>query len=184
MYEVEIKIELTEKERKDLVLALQKQGFVSKGITPQNDYYIEAKESPFTGFDLKRYRNEAGKYIYTEKIWELIDNLPFRKENEHEVTKKEFEAKIAEFPKALKIVKNRDWYKGSYQGIEISVTIDSVKFDHAVDVRHFIEAEIDIAEKKEVPKTKEFIRGFLKELFNKQEIVEAPGMFTMAFKQL
>ena len=60
MYEVEIKVELSGKERIDLIERFKTRGFLAKGITPQNDFYIEAKPSPYGRFDLKRYRQEGG----------------------------------------------------------------------------------------------------------------------------
>ena len=184
MYEIEIKVELTENEKQELIESFKRRNFTFKGITPQNDYYIEATESPYGGFNLKRYRNENSKFIYTEKVWELIEGQPFRKEDEYEASKEEFDSKIVEFPDALKIVKDREWFKGSYQYREISITIDSVKFDHSPVMRYFIEAEIDIPDKKDVVEAKELIANFLKEILDRQEIVESPGMFTMAFKKL
>jgi adenylate cyclase class IV len=184
MYEIEIKVELSNNERLELIESFKKRNFVSKGVTPQNDYYVEAHESPYGAFDLKRYRNEDGKFIYTEKVWELINEKPFRREDEHEVSKEEFEAKIVEFPNALKIVKDREWFVGSYQDAEISITIDSVKFNHSPDMRYFIEAEIGVTDKEVVSKTRELIENFLKDILNREEIVESPGMFKMAFRKL
>ncbi len=184
MYEVEIKVELTNSERLDVIESFKTKGFIFKGITPQNDYYIEAEESPHGGFNLKRYRKENEKFIYTEKIWEVLDETLCRKEDERVVSKEEFDSKIIEFPDALKIIKDREWFAGSYQGEEISITIDTVKFDHSDDVRYFIEAEIGVEDKENVIKTKELIENFLKEILNKDSIVESPGMFSMAFKRL
>ncbi len=184
MYEVEIKIELSDKERQEFIDVLKKNGFASKGVTPQNDYYVEAKESPHGGFDLKRFRNEAGKFIYTEKIWEMVDGQPVRKEDQHDVSSAEFEAKIAEFPQALKIVKDREWFAGSYKGRPISLTIDSVAFDHSPAQRYFTEAEIDVPNKEDVTKALELIKDFLKEMLNKPQLIEAPGMFDMAYGKL
>ena len=184
MYEVELKVELSVEEKDKLIESFREKGFSSKGITPQNDYYIEAKESPYGGFDLKRYRNEDGKFIYTEKIWEQSEDQLARKENEHEVSEDEFKAKITEFPDAITVKKDRAWFGGTFEGVSISITIDSVKFDHSPCMRYFMEAEIDVKDKKEVAKTKELIRSFLKEILDKSEIVEAPGMFSMALKKL
>lgn len=183
MYEVEIKVELTAQEKEKLILLFKERNFKSKGITPQRDFYVEAVESPFGGFNIKRYRDEVGRFFYTEKVWEEIDGKPIRKENEHEITADEFDAQILKFPNSLKIKKDREWSAGSYQGREISITIDSVKFDHSENIRYFIEAEIGVTDKKKVIETKEFIRQFLKEILGKVEIIEAPGMFTMAFKK-
>jgi adenylate cyclase class IV len=152
-------------------------------MTPQNDYYIEAKESPYGGYNIKRYRDEGAKFIYTEKVWEKIKGQPARREEEHEVSMEEFASRVAEFPNAVKIKKDREWFAGNYKDKDISITIDSVKFDHSPEVRHFIETEIDIADKNNVAETKALIGQFLKELLGKSEIVEAPGMFSMAFNK-
>jgi len=184
MYEVELKVELTDIERQKLLTLFKGAGFQSKGVTPQHDLYIEAKESPYGGFDLKRYRNEDGNYIYTEKVWEMIEGEPTRKEIEHAVSKEAFDAASAQFPDVLVIQKDREWFSGSYEGEEISITIDAVQFNHSAHMRYFIEAEIGIEDKHAVVKTKNLIKAFLKSILGKSEIIEAPGMFTMAFKRL
>lgn len=184
MYEVELKVELTEAERLQLLELFKERGFGFKCVTPQNDFYIEAKESQYRGFDLKRYRDENGKFIYTEKIWEMVGGEPIRKENEREVSKEEFDSAVAKFPNALIIKKDREWFYGLYEGREISITIDTVKFNHSPNVRYFIEAEITVEDKNEVMTTKELINKFLKSILGKSEIVESPGMFAMAFKGL
>lgn len=184
MYEVETKIELTIEEKQQLLWDFKGRGFLSEGITPQNDFYVEAKKSPHGGYDLKRYREESGKFIYTEKIWEIVDGQPVRRENEHGVSEKEFRSTIAQFPDALKIIKDREWYACKFRNVDISVTIDSIKFDHSKSMRYFIEAEIDVQDKKDVTKAKNLIKDFLKDILKRSEIVEAPGMFTMAFEKL
>ncbi|MES2437116.1 MAG: CYTH domain-containing protein [Patescibacteria group bacterium] len=183
MYEVELKVELTAEDKENLIAEFKARGFVAKGMTPQNDYYIEAKKSQYKGYDLKRYREEAGKYIYTEKIWEIVDDQPARRENEHEVTEPEFKSVIAQYPDAIKIIKDREWFAGEYQSTPISLTIDSVKFDHSPSMRFFTEAEIDVEDRTEVSKAKEIIELFLKDVLKKTEIVESPGMFMMAFEK-
>lgn len=184
MYEIETKVELTLEEKQKLIATFTREHFTSRGITPQHDVYIEAKESPHGGFDLKRYRHEGDEYLYTEKVWELIENRPFRKEDQHEVSKEKFASAIAEFPHALTIKKDREWFDGSYQGVPISLTIDSVKFDHSPGLRYFLEAEILVEDKSQVVATKELIAEFLRKILGKSEIVESPGMFTMGFKKL
>lgn len=179
MYEVEIKIELSESQKDTLVSTFKDRGYASKGNTPQNDYYIEAKPSPYGGLDLKRYRNEVGTFIYTEKVWELIDGKKFRKETEHTVSKEEFEKAVIDFPNAVKIIKNRAWFDGG----RMSLTIDSVKFDHSPSIRYFIEAEIGVTDKAELTKAKDEIKFFLQDILNTTALVEAPGMFTMAFEK-
>ncbi len=183
MYEVEIKVELTAEERESLLDLFKEKGFASKGVTPQNDFYIEALESPYGGYNLKRYRDEGGELIYTEKVWEEIDGKPARKEAEREASVEEFAAQLIEFPSSLKIKKDREWFAGDHKGASISITIDSVKFDHSPAMRYFIEAEIGVKDKKDVTATKELVRNFLKGILRKAEIVESPGMFTMAFKK-
>ena len=131
MYEVEIKVELTAKEREDLVAKFKAHGFTFKGITPQNDYYIEAKKSPYGGYDLKRYRKEAEKYIFTQKVWDTAGGQPARQENEHEVSKEEYESAVKQFPEATKVIKNREWFDAVFKDKKMSVTIDTTKFDHS-----------------------------------------------------
>ena len=45
-----------DEERERLIGEFKNKGFQSNGVTPQNDFYIEAKPSPFGTYDLKRYR--------------------------------------------------------------------------------------------------------------------------------
>lgn len=185
-YEVEYKVELTEDEAKTLKELFIARNFPSKGIDQQDDYYIEAKESPiYKGFDLKRYRNESGTIIYTEKIWEIAGNTPARKELEHIASQEEFEEAISKYPEAVKIKKQREWFTGNSKDLSnISITIDTVKFDHSPSIRYFIEAETNTDVINEVKDLKERIIEFLKDILNKDQIIESPGMFTMAFKKL
>jgi adenylate cyclase class IV len=183
MYEVELKVEITNKQREDLINLFKEKCFEFKGMTPQQDVYIQAEKSPYGGYDLKRYRNEDGKFIFTQKTWELIDDQLARKENEHEVTKEEFETTIPQYPNAISIKKDREWFAGNYQGKDISITIDSIKFDHSQGIRYFIEGEIDIEDKTKVTETKELIKSFLKDVLKTEEIIDSPGMFMMAFEK-
>ena len=68
MYEVELKVEITEKEKEELIKSFKVKNYLFKGITPQDDFYIEAKESPYGGQDLKRYRKEGGKFILQKRF--------------------------------------------------------------------------------------------------------------------
>lgn len=180
MYEVEIKVELTDAERQELRTALTEKGFSATKVTPQADYYVEVKDSPYGGRDLKRYRDEDGKLIYTEKIWEKHNGELARKENEREVTQEEFNEARAKYSKVPFIKKQREWFKGSYKNIPISFTIDTVELSNSKKNRYFVEAEIDVKDINEVSKTKEFLKGFLKDLLKKSEIIEAPGMASLA----
>lgn len=184
MYEVELKVELTAEEREELISLFKEQNFLFKGVTPQNDFWIDVRESPYGGLDFKRYRNEDGKLICTEKVSEIFDGQSIRKETERESSKDEYESKVIEYPNALKIRKDREWFSGIYEGVEISITIDSVKFEHSPNIRYFIEAEIGVSNKEDVAKTKEFIHEFLKKILNKSEIIVSPGMLSMVFKKL
>jgi len=183
MYEIEYKVEITREEREKLLKLFKEKGFKLKRITPQNDFYTEAEKSSFGGYDFKRYRNEDGKFIFTEKVWEKVGGEPVRKESENELSKDEFESIISKFPKAIKIKKDREWFAGSYKGKDISVTIDTVKFDHSFGTRYFIEGEILSGDKSKVSELKGLIIEFLKESLNKKEIINAPNMFTMAFEK-
>lgn len=49
---------------------------------------------------------------------------------------------------------------------------------------YYIEAEIDVEDKSDVIKTKNLIVSFLKFILDKDEIIESPDVFTMAFKKL
>ncbi len=183
MYEIEYKVEINQEEKNSLISKLGQKGFSNIGTTIQNDYYIEAKDSPYGGYDLKRYRDETDKIIYTEKIWEMADDQPARRENESEVSRAVFDSEIIKFPEAIKIKKQREWFKNSYQDLDISLTIDSVKFDHSPNMRYFVEAETNSDDKYKVKKLKQTVVSLLKELLNKDELVEASGMFTMALKK-
>jgi len=50
-------------------------------------------------------------------------------------------------------------------------------------VRYFLEAKVDVKDKNDAMKTKNLIQSFLQEVLQRPEIVEAPGMFAMAFEK-
>lgn len=187
MYEIEIKVELSEAEKDILVSTLPAHGFNFVESTPQDDFYVEAKKSEFEAYggkyDLKRYRHDADSYIYTEKVWELIGGKATRREIEREVSKEEFDAVVASFPEASRVTKQRDWYKGEFDGQPISFTIDSAKFTHSPSMRYFIEAEIGVEHADETVAARDTVLRFLKKILNRSEIVESPGMFTMVFEK-
>lgn len=188
MYEVEYKVELTMEERESALNSFKERNFIADGTDQQNDYYIEAKASPVykggvKGYDLKRYRDESGTIIYTEKTWEMVGDQPARMEKEHKVTSNVFETEIKKFPDAVKIRKQREWFKGIVANLPITITIDSVKFDHSPSMRYFIEAEVNTTDINKVKELKEVVIAFLKDVLHKDELVESPGMFTMAFKK-
>ncbi len=184
MYEVECKVEITEEEKEGLIKLFKERGFAAEGTDQQNDYYVEAKDSPvYEGYDLKRYRDESGTIFYTEKIWEMAGGVPARKELEHEVTREEFESEIAKFPNSINIRKRREWFAGKHGDADVSVTIDSVKFDHSPGLRYFIEAETNTNDIDEVKALKDAMIEFLKDVLGKDQIIESPGMFTMALKK-
>ena len=186
MYEVEMKIELSEEEKVLLEKTFIEKGFELIKTTPQKDCYVEAERSPFydegASYDVKRYRNENGLYIYTEKIWEKINDDVARKQEEYEVTKEKFEEATRSCPTTVSIKKIRDWYSGAHEGYDISLTIDTVDFDHSSDTRYFVEAEISVEDKGNVQPTKEIIESFFKSVLEKDEIIQSPSMFTMAFE--
>ena len=186
-YEVEIKVEVTEAKRLELLQKFLELCFVDMGVVSQQDYYTKAVLSQYgdpKAFDIERYRSEGGEFFFTKKDWEVEGGKPVRKEDEREITQGEFDSAVADQPNALKIVKDRHWVKASFEGVDISLSIDSVKFDHSPSVRHFMEPEILVEEKAKVPETKEFLRRFVSFLLGTPQIVEAPGMFAMAFKKL
>jgi adenylate cyclase class IV len=187
MYEVELKVELTKEEKQKLEKAFKERGFEFRKQTPQKDYYVEAKKSPYYDqggkYNLRRYRDEDGELIYTAKIWEMVDEHLARQEEEYEVSREKFDEEIQKYPEAIKIEKARDWYWGKYKGQKISLTIDTVDFDHSPETRYFFEAEIDVDDKDKTKETKDLIRDFIKEVLVKEEVVEAPGMFSMAFEK-
>jgi adenylate cyclase class IV len=139
MYEVELKAELTKEEKKKLEQAFKERGFEFRKQTPQKDYYVEAKKSPYYDqggkYDLRRYRDEDEELIYTAKIWEMIDGHLARQEEEYEVSREKFDEEIKKYPEAIKIEKVRDWYWVEYKGQKISLTMDTVDFDHSPETR-------------------------------------------------
>lgn len=187
MYEVELKVELTKDEKKSLVKTFEERGFEFRKTTPQKDYYIEAKKSPYYeqggSYDLKRYRDEDNKLIYTAKTWEMVNGNLARQEEEFEVSRDKFDEEIQKYQEAIKIEKVRDWYLGEYRGEKISLTVDTVDFDHSPETRYFMEAEIDVDDKNKTKSTKDLINDFLKDILGKDEVIEAPGMFKMAFEK-
>jgi adenylate cyclase class IV len=181
MYEVEYKVEITKKERAELITLFKKSSFVDEGINLQNDFYVEVKNSAFGGFDFKRYRTEGKKALYTQKIWEKINGINTRKETEKEISVSELVSEIDRYPDCLKISKERKSFSGKYKEQEIHIDMDSVKFSHSPEVRYFIEAEVLTDEKEKVEKLRELVAAFLKESLGRNEIIESPGMFDMAF---
>lgn len=182
-YEVEIKIEITAEEREKLLAKFKERNFVSKGTTQQNDYYIHAEATPIGAYDIQRYRKDDDEYIYTEKFMEMVEGSLARRENQHSVTKEEFESKIQEFPNAVKIQKRREWFDAKNNGVDVSVIIDTVKFDHSPNVRYFIEPEMNTQDKTKVKEMREGLANFLRDLLEKSELIESPGMFHMAFEK-
>lgn len=180
MYEVELKVEITATERTGLLTRLGDRGFLSDGVSSQEDYYIQVEKSEHGGNNIKRYRHEDDKYIYTEKMWEMVGDTLARHEDEHEVSKEEFESKLTEFSGATKIVKRREWFGGKDSLGDISIVIDTVKFDHSLADRYFVEAEIIVENKEKVKETKERIKNFLKDILDTNDIILAPGMCAMA----
>jgi adenylate cyclase class IV len=184
MYEIEYKVEITESEREKLTVLLVAKGFDAKPAIKQKDFYIEAAESPLGGFNLRRYRDEGDRVFYTEKIWEDINGEKFRKEIEREISREEFTLEIKKYPNAMKIVKERFSFFGTYEDNKIHVDLDTVKFDHSPTVRYFIEAEVMSDNRKKVKSLRQLVISFLKESLGMSHIQESPGMFTMAFKRL
>jgi hypothetical protein len=184
MYEVEFKIEITSEQESLVVTELTNRSFVSEEVFPINDFFIEAKKSEHGGYDLKRYRQEGNAYIFTEKTWEKKDGMLARKEDEYEVSKEQFESVIAQHPEAIKIIKNRKEFHGNFEEKDITVAIDHVHFDHSPNTRFFIEGEILVPAIEEVEASRAFIKRFLLDLLGLDDVIESPGMFTMAMKKI
>lgn len=184
MYEVEFKVEITKTEREDVIKKLLENNFLDGGSTSQLDCYIEAKESPYGGFDTKRFRQEGDKFIYTEKIWELMDGEMIRREEEKEVSEEEFLSGINSTNDSITIKKDRQKLDGFYDGYKLHVDMDTVKFDHSVSERYFLETEILTDDKAQVKELREFIHKFLVFILDRDDVVEASGMFSMAFLKL
>lgn len=190
MYEVEIKIEINYWKCRDIFARLLSDGFVDMGVLAQFDYYTEARLSDYgepKAFDTERYRSEGGRFFHTKKYWEIVKGRkPIRKEEEREITAKDFESIIATHPTALKISKDRHRFEGSFRGREVHVSIDSVKFGHSDMLRHFLEPEILVKDRGEVLSTKDFLYQFVADLLGCEvsEIREAPGMFAMAYYKI
>ena len=183
MYEVELKVEITAEEKERVITNLKNSGFVEKDYVAQIDCYVEAEKSPHGGYNLKRYRNEDGKIFYTQKTWEMENGELARKEEERESSQVEFDEGLKKSSHPITIKKDRQSFDGSYKDTKIHIDMDTIKFDHSSDMRYFIETEIITAQKEEVKNIREFIREFLKKLLEKSELIEAPGMFTMAFEK-
>jgi adenylate cyclase class IV len=186
MYETEVKVEISGEILGVLLHLFAKLGFVDLGTTPQEDRYVEAVVSRGNAFDIKRYRAEGDKFYYTEKVWEEEDGLPVQKEIEREIGADEFRIAKETIPAVIQIDKNRHSFTASWKGREINLSIDTVKFGHSEKIRHFLEAEIIVKDKSEVPATKVFIQEFLADMLgmNTSQILEAPGMFALAFNKL
>ncbi|MBP9711431.1 MAG: CYTH domain-containing protein [Candidatus Pacebacteria bacterium] len=183
MYEVEYKVEITKEERAKLVQTLTRDGFISRDTVHQDNYYTEATKLAEGGYNIKRYRDEGKNILYTEKETEIVDGNKITKETEREVTRAEFMKVIESGPIILKLSKDRQSWAGKYQNTTMHVDMDNVKFDHSENIRYFVEAEILVENKEEIPITKGLIIAFLKIIIEREELVEALGMFNMAFNK-
>lgn len=186
MYETEVKVELTDEVLERVLGFFKEKQYADWGTVPQEDLYVEATPSPYGAFDIKRYRADGESFFYTEKVWEGEGETRVRKEVEREVSADEYLHAKTNLPAVVRIAKDRHSLTAIYRGRQISLSIDSVKFDHSPRVRHFFEAEIIVESRELVAETQKFIRQFIAEVLNIQEsdIIEAPGMFALAFKKL
>lgn len=184
MYEVEFKVEITKTEREAVLGRLLENNFIDGGSASQLDCYIEAKESPYGGFDTKRFRHEGDEFIYTEKVWELMNGEMIRHEEEREISKEEFLSGLNSVNNPITIKKERQKLDGYYEGVKIHIDMDTVKFDHSVSERYFLETEILTEDKAQVKELREFIHKFLVFTLDRDDVVEASGMFSMAFLKL
>lgn len=186
MYETEIKVELSVEKLQRLLGFIRRERYTDLGVTPQEDLYVEATPSPHGSFDIKRYRADGPTFFYTEKVWEGEGEARVRREIEREITSDEYRQAKENLTPVVRITKDRYNFSANYGGRSLHLSIDNVKFDHSPQVRRFFEAEIIVRDKSEVPETKEFIRRFIAEALGIQvaDIVEAPGMFALAYKKL
>ena len=184
MYEVEYKVEITKKERDELIELFEKEGFLKKPETFLKDYFPEVNKSEYGGFNPIRYRDEGVRVIYTKKTWEKFNNEKIRKEIEHEVSREDLEFVLAQNTDTFTIQKHRQSFSGKYDGLDIHIDMDRVKFDHSPGERYFIEAETMSENKENVEKLRKLMIEFIKKSLNKTELIESPGMFSMAYKKL
>ncbi len=183
MYEVELKTEITAEEKEQIIANLKNSGFTEKGSMAQIDYYVESEKSSYGGYNLKRYRNEDGNIFYTQKTWEMVNGERARKEEERKSSLDELSEGLKTSSHPITIKKDRQSFEGSYKDIKIHIDMDTIKFDHSTSMRYFIETEILTSNQKEIKEMREFIAEFLKQLLRKLELIESPGMFTMAFEK-
>jgi hypothetical protein len=183
VYEVEFKAELTLAERDALAARLAAEGFAAGDPLSLVDTYVEATDSPHGGYDLRRYRDEGGRIIFAEKVWELVGGSLARREAEREASREEMVAAIAASANPVRIAKTRQPYSGRWGGRDLHVDVDTVQFDHSPGPRYFAEAEIVTPDGAGAPALKEELRGFLAGLLGRDELPEAWGMFTMALKK-
>ena len=105
-----------------------------------------------------------------------------RREEEEEVSLKELQEETSKIPDSVNIEKTREYFGGKYQGTDLLVSIDSVTFGHSEGERYFIEAEVCVEKKEDTQEAEHVVKNFLRNLLATQDLVESPGMFSMAFE--
>lgn len=184
MYEVERKVEITRDEREKLVALFRARGYRERPLVMQEDAYIEAKKSPFGGYDHKRYRKEGDRIIYTEKSWEdAPGGGRARREIERDADEEERAGALSLCAAPIIIRKERLSFEGEHDGRAMHIDMDSVAFSHSPDERCFIEAELIARTKDDVSRFEDAVWSFLRDALGRDDLVESPGMFTMAFEK-
>ncbi len=183
MYEVEFKVEITEEEARELFAFFKKEGFVDHGVKSQSDHYTEVRFFPDGWYDFVRYRHEDNKYFCTEKIMEEFNGERIRKEIETEVAEEDFTNEVFANPNAISIEKNRRSFSGTWGDLQVHIDMDSVKFDHSENIRYFIEGETLTEDKEKVGYLRKEMENLLTRALGR-EIIEAPGMFKLAYEKL
>jgi len=130
--EIELKYRVADHE--SVSEALARLGFMPAGVVMEEDQYLNGADRDFakTG-EAFRLRREGTNYLFTYKGPKLPGIAKIRREIEVQVTQSQESATLLlELLEALgfcpvaKVVKERAFFKGEWQGEEVTVCLDSI----------------------------------------------------------
>ncbi len=182
-YEVEFKVEITEAEREALMDNLRQKGFSEEPEVSQDSVYVDTTESSKGGDGPERYRREGNRFFHTRKILEKVGNSMACREIQREISQSEYMDVVLKNPEAVRVPKQRNSFSGKYQGQNVHIDMDSVKFKHSPSIRFFVEAEIITNDEGRVEILEKFVQQTLKDLLGRSDLVRSPGIYGMAKNQ-
>jgi hypothetical protein len=164
--EIEVKYKITNDQLKKCLLILAELGFINSSNAELVDSFLEIEKTEL-GWNFVRLRSSDGKFIQTAKKWEMVSGVKCRIEDEGEINELEYK-KLKENSK-ITYNKIRNDYKGKFDGMEVTVSFDSIDEDV------FIEAET-FGELLETDKIKLKLKRYLNSNLGIDTQKEAPTM--------